>query len=204
MNILVIGCGKLGKRLANSLFRYGHTVSVIDRDPDSFKGLDDEFDGLTVSGVPMDIEVMRSAGVESCDAVAAVTDDDNLNITISQIVKEFFGINNIVTRVIDPSREQVFNEFGLKTICETKLSCAAMLAALEKSPRERQVTFGSSTISFFTREIDSIFIGRKINELPNRAGETIIGTLDKSGHVSIDDEQVISSKDKIIYTKVVD
>jgi K+ transport systems, NAD-binding component len=204
MNILVIGCGKLGRRLADSLFRYGHTVSVVDRDPDSFKELDDDFDGLTVTGIPMDIEVMKSAGVESCDAVAAVTEDDNLNITISQIVKEFFGINNVVTRVIDPSREQIFNEFGLKTVCETKLSCAAMLAALEDSPREKQATFGSSTLSFFTREIEAIFIGRKINELPNRKGETIIGTLDKNGHVSIDDEQVVSSKDKVIYTRVVD
>lgn len=204
MNILVIGCGKLGRRLANSLFHYGHTVSVVDRDPDSFKALDDNFDGLTVSGIPMDIEIMKSAGVESCDAVAAVTDDDNLNITISQIVKEFFGINNVVTRVIDPSREQIFNEFGLKTVCETKLSCASMLAALEESPREKQAAFGSSTLSFFAREIEAIFIGRKINELPNRAGETIIGVLDKNGRIRIDDEQVVSSKDKIIYTKVVD
>ena len=204
MNVLVIGCGKLGRRLVDSLFRYGHTVSVIDRDPDAFNGLDDDFDGLTVVGVPMDIEVMKSAGIESCDAVAAVTDDDNLNITISQIAKEFFEIENVVTRVIDPSREQIFNEFGLKTICETKLSCASMLAALEKSPLEKQATFGSSTLSFFTREVDSIFIGRKISEMPNRAGETIVGILDKVGHVKIDDEQVVSSSDRIIYTKVVD
>ena len=204
MNVLVIGCGKLGSRLANSLSRYGHTVSIVDRNPDTFKALDSDFDGVTVVGMPMDIEVMKGAGIEGCDAVVAVTEDDNLNITISQIVKEFFGINNIVTRVIDPSREKIFNEFGLKTICETKLSCASMMAALEGNPREKQVTFGTSTLSFFTREIESIFIGRKINELPNRTGETIIGTLDKDGHVSIDDEQIVSSKDKIIYTRVVD
>lgn len=204
MNVLVIGCGRLGGRLVNSLFRYGHTVSVVDRNPDTFKALDDDFDGLTIVGMPMDIEVMRSAGIESCDAVAAVTEDDNLNITISQIVKEFFGINNVVTRVVDPSREKIFKEFGLKTVCETKLSCASMLAALEESPREKQATFGSSTLSFLTREVDSIFIGRKINELPNRVGETIIGTLDKNGHVRIDDKQVVGSKDKVIYTRVID
>lgn len=204
MNILVIGCGKLGGRLADNLFRYGHIVSIVDRNPDAFKILDDDFDGLTVVGMPMDVETLKNAGIESCDAVAAVTDDDNLNITVSQIVKEFFGIDNVVTRVIDPSREKIFNEFGLKTVCETKLSCASMLATLEESPKEKQVTFGSSTLSVFTREVDSIFIGRKVSEIPNRSGETIIGTLDKNGHVTIDDEQVISSKDKIIYTRIVE
>lgn len=204
MNILVIGCGKLGGRLVNSLFRYGHTVSVVDRDPDTFRTLDDDFDGLTVVGMPMDIEVMKSAGIESCDAVAAVTGDDNLNITISQIVREFFGINNVVTRVVDPYREKIFNEFGLKTVCETKLSCASMLAALEESPRERQVTFASSTLSFFTRDVESIFIGRKINELPYRAGEIIVGALGRDGRVNTDKEQVVGSKDKIIYIRVID
>lgn len=204
MNVLVVGCGKLGGRLADNLFRCGHNVSIVDRNEDSFKVLDDDFDGITVVGMPMDIEILRSAGIESCDAVAAVTEDDNLNITISQITKEFFGIQNVVTRVVDPSREKIFNEFGLKTVCETKLSCASMLAALEEDPTERQVTFGSSSLSFFVREADSILIGKKVSELPNRSGEAIIGILDKEGHVTIEDDQVVSSLDKIVYSRVID
>lgn len=203
MNILVVGCGKLGGRLADNLVRCGHNVSVVDKNEDSFKILDDDFDGMTVVGIPMDIGVLKNAGIESCDAVAAVTDDDNLNITISQITREFFGIHNVVTRVVDPSREKIFNEFGLKTVCETKLSCASMLAALEEDPTEKQVTFGSSSLSFFVREAESILIGKKVNELPNRSGEVIIGILDKEGHVTIEDDQVVSSLDKIVYARVI-
>ena len=97
MNILVVGCGKLGSRLANTLSEQGHTVSVIDHKEEAFNQLSDDFDGLTVLGMPMEMNVLREAGIESCDAVAVVTPDDNLNITVSQIVKEFFYIENVHT-----------------------------------------------------------------------------------------------------------
>ena len=115
MNVLVIGCGKVGVRLAEVLSHYGHNVSI---------------DGLTITGMPMDMTVLRSAGVEACDAVAVVTSDDNLNITVSQIIKEFFGVQNVVSRISDPAREAVFHHFGLKTICSTKLTSSAIMTAL--------------------------------------------------------------------------
>ena len=86
MNVLVVGCGKVGSRLARLLAQRGHNVSVIDREEDMFSQLGEDFDGVTVTGMPMDMDVLRNAGVEWCDAVAVVTPDDNLNITISQIV----------------------------------------------------------------------------------------------------------------------
>ena len=105
MNVLVVGCGKVGSRLARLLAQRGHNVSVIDREEDMFSQLGEDFDGVTVTGMPMDMDVLRNAGVEWCDAVAVVTPDDNLNITISQIVKTFFQVENVVTRISDPARE---------------------------------------------------------------------------------------------------
>lgn len=204
MNVLVIGCGKLGGRLADSLYRHGHNVSVIDRDEDAFKALDDGFDGITVTGMPMDVGVLKDAGVESCDAVAVVTNDDNLNITVSQIVKEFFGVKNVVTRIVDPSKEKVFKDFGLKTVCETRLCAASTISALEEIDVEKQVAFGASTVSFLTRDVDSILVGRKISEIPNRNGEAVLGSIDKNGRTTVGREKVLGSSDRIIYCRVVD
>ena len=115
MNVLVVGCGKVGSRLARLLAQRGHNVSVIDREEDMFSQLGEDFDGVTVTGMPMDMDVLRNAGVEWCDAVAVVTPDDNLNITISQIVKTFFQVENVVTRISDPSVRAIlclFYQFG--------------------------------------------------------------------------------------------
>ena len=104
MNILIIGCGNLGSVLANEFDRNGHDVSVVDENPDRIHLLHEDFDGLFVTGIAMDMDVLRDAGVESCDAVAVVTSDDNLNITVSQIVKKFFGVENVITRITNSYR----------------------------------------------------------------------------------------------------
>ncbi len=207
MNILVVGCGKLGRRLVEELYHQGHSVSVIDRDEEAIKSINEAFEGITAVGMAMDIEVLKSAGVESCDAVITVTSDDNLNITVSQIVREFFGIKNVVTKVTDPAREKVFNHFGLKTVCGTKLLSSAIISALNDDTDERQVTFGSSTVSFVTKEVDSILVGRDIDGVPKRAGESILGVLDKNGHIHLANgkkEIILNSSDRIIYAKSID
>ena len=207
MNVLVIGCGNLGSRLADTLCHHGHYVSIIDMNAESFDLLDEEFDGMTVVGMPMDMTVLKSAGVEGCDAVAAVTSDDNLNITVSQIVKEFFGVENVVARITNPAREQIFKEFGLKTVSQTKLSCRAVFSALTSNWKEEQISIGSSTIAFKLKEVDSILIGRSLDTVPVKPGEIIMGVLHKNGNVELYDGRqkiFLNPTDMIIYNKVVD
>ncbi|MDR1627426.1 MAG: TrkA family potassium uptake protein [Oscillospiraceae bacterium] len=206
MNTLVVGCGELGSRLADMLCRHGHNVSVVNDDLESFKLLSDDFDGITVAGVPMDIEVLKKAGAENCDAVAITTDDDNLNITISQIVREFFGVQNVVTRIIDPAREKIFKHLGFQIMCETKLSTEAMFSVLVEKTSVKQITFGASTLSFLIRDAEQVLIGRSMHEIPHRSSELVVGVINKENDVTLNTEKnnaVISSTDKIIYAKII-
>lgn len=207
MNILVIGCGKLGSRLASTLSYHGHDVSVVDKDESAFEQLDDNFDGMTVVGMPMDMNVLRNAGVESCDAVAVVTADDNLNITVSQIVKEFFYVENVVARITDPVREDVFHQFGLKTICQTNLACGALYSALVEEFSEKQLHFGDSTVGISVKEVDPIFVGRTVDSLPMKTGEAIMGVQRETGKLYLYDGRqkiVLNPQDKLIITRIND
>ena len=87
MNILVVGCGKVGSQLSNILSSMGHDTAVIDPDPASFERLSDDFRGYTVAGVPIDQTVLRRGGIEACDALAAVTEDDNTNVMVCQLAR---------------------------------------------------------------------------------------------------------------------
>ena len=207
MNILIIGCGKLGSRLANTFFRHGHDVAILDLDEDNFNRLDDDFDGLTVTGMAMDMSVLRNAGVEGCDAAAVVTSDDNLNITVSQILKEFFGIENVVARITDPSREKVFTDFGLPTVCQTNLTSSAIFSAITHASKEKNINVGTHTIGVNMKEVDHIFIGRSLDAIPVKTGEFIMGVLRANGEVELYDgrqEIILSSKDKIMFMRVND
>ena len=91
MNILIVGCGRVGRRLVHVLERLGHDVSVLDEDAANLallNELEPPFSGMAVAGVPIDGDVLRSAGIEACDAVAAVTKDDNINLMVAQIARE--------------------------------------------------------------------------------------------------------------------
>ena len=125
MNILIVGCGRVGRRLVHVLERLGHDVSVLDEDAANLallNELEPPFSGMAVAGVPIDGDVLRSAGIEACDAVAAVTKDDNINLMVAQIARELFGVKHVIARVAEPSRKEVYTErFGLRIVCGTCL-----------------------------------------------------------------------------------
>ena len=105
MQIIVIGCGKVGSKLAQVLSEEGHGVVVVDNENKAFKSLDSSFNGITVTGVPIDQDVLRQAGIETADAIAAVTPDDNVNIMVCQIAKEIFKVPCVLARIYNPARE---------------------------------------------------------------------------------------------------
>ena len=111
MNILIIGCGRVGRRLVGVLERLGHDVSVVDAEAANLgllRETEPPFSGMALAGVPIDGDVLRSAGIEDCDVVAAVTDDDNINLMAAQIAQKVFGVSHVIARVEDPSRKEVY------------------------------------------------------------------------------------------------
>lgn len=122
MYIIIAGCRKVGSHLATLLSQSGHDVVVVDSDPENFEMLGSGFNGLTITGMPIDEDVLRSAGIEKADALAAVSSDDNMNVMISQVATNLFHVPKVITRVYDPEREIVFRKIGLTTICPTMLA----------------------------------------------------------------------------------
>lgn len=207
MNILIIGCGKVGSNLANLLARKGHDVSVIDKSAESFDLLDDDFTGLTVTGVPIDQDVLRAAGIEACDAVAALTPNDNINIMASQLAKEIFHIPRVLTRVYDPQREETFAHFGLKTICPTNLTVEAVHAMLNDHDDLKHLTFDTATVSFSAVKVPKDLVGSHVSEFPDNASERLFAVLREGGNMHLigrDSDLVLKQNDQLIIAKQVD
>jgi trk system potassium uptake protein TrkA len=99
----------------------GYEVSIIDSDPRSFDRLPETFRGRTILGTGIDVDVLKSAGIENTDAFAAVTNFDNTNIMACEVAKEIFGIDKVLARIYDPGRESFYHELGLETVCPTTL-----------------------------------------------------------------------------------
>ncbi|HYP42355.1 MAG TPA: NAD-binding protein, partial [Chloroflexia bacterium] len=99
----------------------GHQVSVIDAVPVSLSRLPEDFGGQSIVGTGIDVDVLKSAGIENADAFAAVTNFDNTNIMACEVAKEIFGVKKVLARIYDPGRESLYHKLGLETICPTTL-----------------------------------------------------------------------------------
>ena len=137
MNILVIGCDQVGASLIRDLERIGHDISLIERDPEQLKRLDAfddyRFGGTALVGDPTDPDVLLRGGVENCDAVAAVSEDDSVNLMAAQIAKSIFRREKVICRVSDPHLQMLYHKtYELETVCPTVLTEQAVFRALAK------------------------------------------------------------------------
>ena len=208
MNVMIVGGDKIGVRLAKALNRYGHYVAVVDRDPGKLEQLGLNFSGVTVVGIPVDQEVLQNAGIESCDALVAVTNDDNVNIMVSQMALEVFKVPRVVASIVDPSRETVFSHFGIRTICPTRLTVDTLYSVMIDEDDPRTISFDNCTVGFAVKHPDKSIRGKTLLHVPLRDNEEIFGVQKDSGEIilaaKLPPEYTIDEGDKVICCRVVD
>lgn len=127
MKVVVMGCGRVGGRIASILDHNGHDVSVIDTDSRSFRRLPADFKGDTIIGTGIDEDILRSAGIEEAKAFIAVTNGDNRNIMAAQVARLVFDVPEVICRIYDPVREDTYRRLGLTTVCPTTTISAIVL-----------------------------------------------------------------------------
>ncbi|MFT9494624.1 potassium channel family protein [Anaerosolibacter sp.] len=124
--IVIIGCGRLGSHLARLLSKARKSVVVIDKDEHSFHRLTDEFSGFTIEADAIEIDTLLRAKIDRADVVVTTTNDDNTNIMIAQIAKTIYNVPKVIARLFEPSRQQVYEELDIQTLCPTILSAIAL------------------------------------------------------------------------------
>ena len=137
MRVVILGCGRVGARLAGMLDAESHKVSVIDTTLEAFERLPASFSGKVVLGEGVDYDILREAGIERADAFVAATQGDNRNIMASQIAKHLFGVKNVVTRVYDPLRADTFATLGLRAISPTLLGANRFFEEVTGEPAQQ-------------------------------------------------------------------
>jgi trk system potassium uptake protein TrkA len=119
MKVVIMGCGRVGARLAAMLEEEEHKVTILDTEPYSFRRLPVNFKGEALVGDGTDEDDLRRAGIEEADAFIAVTQGDNRNVMAAQIAKHVFNVPKVVCRIYDPLREELYQTLGLETISPT-------------------------------------------------------------------------------------
>jgi len=130
VHYVIMGCGRVGSSLAHSIERRHHTVAVIDVDVEAFRRLGPEFRGTTIKGVGFDRDVLLASGIEHADGFAAVSNGDNSNILAARVVRESFGVDNVVARIYDQGRAEVYERLGIPTVATVRWTADQVLRRL--------------------------------------------------------------------------
>jgi trk system potassium uptake protein TrkA len=165
VHIVIMGCGRVGSALAQTLEQQGHTVAVIDQDPTAFRRLGPGFGGRRVTGVGFDQDTLREAGIEEAGAFAAVSSGDNSNIISARVAREMFGVENVAARIYDPRRAEVYQRLGIPTVATVRWTADQMARRLLPVDATPEFRDASGTLVLAEVQVHLGWVGRRMSTL---------------------------------------
>jgi trk system potassium uptake protein TrkA len=157
-----MGCGRVGAGLAKELETAGHTVSVIDQNREAFRRLGPDFKGRTITGVGFDRDILLEAGIDSAGAFAAVSNGDNSNILAARVARESYNVTNVVARIYDPERAEIYQRLGIPTVATVLWTTDQMIRRLTPEGSRSEWRDASGTIELCEISLHKAWFGKPV------------------------------------------
>jgi trk system potassium uptake protein len=180
VHFVIMGCGRVGATLAGSLEASGHSVAVIDQNPEAFRRLDSEFSGKKVTGLGFDRDTLGQAGIDDAYAFAAVSDGDNSNILAARVVRETYGVVNVVARIYDPHRAEIYQRLGIPTVATVRWTADQVLRRMLPMGATDEYRDESGQIRLVRADVHPGWVGRPLRSIETASGARI-GYLQRYG-----------------------
>ena len=196
-----MGCGRVGSSLATELEAAGHTVAVIDQAREAFRRLGPNFKGRTVTGVGFDREVLLEAGIQDADAFAAVSNGDNSNILAARVARETYGVQNVVARIYDPGRAEIYQRLGIPTVATVLWATDQILRRLAPEGSRAEWRDATGIIQLCEMHPHSLWYGRPIL-LIDTLTPARVAFITRLGEGLIPDEHTVLQQGDLIHVMV--
>jgi trk system potassium uptake protein TrkA len=173
VHIVIMGCGRTGATLAGQFEARGHTVAIIDLSADSFRRLPAGFQGQRITGFGFDRDTLQAAGVEGAFAFAAVSDGDNSNILAARVVRETYGVENVVARIADPGRAEVYRRLGIPTVAPVPWTSQQIVARLLPGDLGAAYEDTATGVALRRLKVSSSWVGSTVGDLEAATGARV-------------------------------
>ncbi len=197
MRILIVGCGRVGSELAFSVSRDGHDVTVVDMDPHAFDRLGSDFRGRTLQGISFDRGVLERAAIASADGFAATTSSDNANIVAAKIARDIFHVPNVVARIYNPGRREVYERLGLQTVASSSWGAQRIKQLLLHPGLIDMEMIGHGEVKLLEMQVPAAWVGqRMMGILDNRA---VVFAVTRAGRAFVPEADDRFQADDLVY-----
>jgi len=198
-----MGCGRVGSSLATELEAAGHSVAIIDQSREAFRRLGPDFKGRTISGVGFDRDTLLEAGIETADAFAAVSNGDNSNILAARVARETYGVANVVARIYDPGRAEIYQRLGIPTVATVIWATDQILRRLVPEGSRSEWRDASGAVQLCEMHPHKDWFGMAITELEAATGARV-AFITRLGEGLIPDPHSVLQEGDLIHVTVRD
>ncbi len=198
MHIVIMGCGRVGSRLAHSLEDQGYSVAIIDQDPDAFRKLGPGFKGTKVTGAGFDRDVLTEAGIHRAAAFAAVSSGDNSNVIAARVARESFGVQRVVARIYDPRRASVYQRLGIPTVATVAWTADQILRRLIPEGAESLWRDPTGAVVLAEVAYSDDWLGEKVYDL-ERATHARVAFITRLGEAVIPGPNLVLQEGDVVH-----
>jgi trk system potassium uptake protein TrkA len=202
MHVVVVGCGRVGSGLAVSLSAEGHSVAVMDKNPRAFRRLKD-WEGPRIVGSGFDRDDLERAGAIGADALAAVTSGDNTNILTVRIARETYMIPNVVARIYDPLRAEIYQRLGIPTVATVTWTIDQVRRRLLPEEDVGDWSDATGRLNLMDRSLPDAWAGRRLSDLEEE-GKVSLVAVTRAGVPRLDARQLIGQEGDVLHLAVLD
>jgi trk system potassium uptake protein len=202
VHVIVVGCGRVGSGLALSLSAEGHSVAVLDKSPRAFRRLKD-WDGPCLVGSGFDRDDLEKAGALHADALAAVTSGDNTNILTARIARETYKIPNVVARIYDPRRAEIYQRLGIPTVATVTWTVDQVRRRLLPDLDAADWSDATGRLSLVDRSLPDAWAGLPLGEL-EQPGHLTIVAVTRAGVPRLDGRDLVGQEGDVLHLAVLD
>jgi trk system potassium uptake protein TrkA len=202
MNIIVMGCGRVGSQVSQLLVRQGHAVTVIDHDANALARLGSDFKGRVVQGIGFDRNVLLEAGVETAEGFVAASSSDNANIVAARVARNIFRVPRVVARLYDPVRAEVYHRLGLTTISSTQWGAERIVEVVTHNDLDVIQVFGDGGTTMVRVEVPSRLNGYRVAQM-NIPGEVLVTAITRDDHTFIPVSGTEFQEGDVLYLAVI-
>jgi trk system potassium uptake protein TrkA len=202
MHVVIVGCGRVGSGLAISLSDEGHTVAVLDKSARAFRRLKG-WDGPCIVGSGFDRDDLEKAGALHADALAAVTSGDNTNILTARIARETYNIPNVVARIYDPRRAEVYQRLGIPTVATVTWTIDQVRRRILPDLDIDDWSDPSGRLALVDRSLPDSWAGRSLSEL-EEPGRLSLVAVTRAGVPRLDARDLVGQEGDVLHLAVLD
>ncbi len=201
MKTIIIGCGRVGARLAQALSLKGCSVTVVDKDPTAFDRLGNSFQGRTILGIGFDRDILIEAGIEKADELAAVMASDEANAVAARIAIQFFHVPRVVARIYEPRKAEIYRRLGIQTLSPVSIGVEFFADLLSNLPMDPAARLGTGDANLINVELPYQMRDRLVSEM-NIPGEVIVAAITREGKTFLPTPQTKFAEGDIAHLSV--